>query len=1016
MRTLSAAALAKVAQTLGTEPVVVIEVQWSEGGSIYTYGDIDSPEVNGKILELSGLDNVITITGVSQATTGDSQGLNFVLDDTDGHIKLILDTHDIHKRPVWVYQWFPDLPFADKFLLFKGEVSSPIEWNEGDRSVRFDVVNKIEDAEVGFSIEEGNFPFAPDDLIGKPWPLVFGTCVHIPALRVVEPFQGILQTGFGVHDFTLQGKLNQLEKMCCPLVFSHQQYFFKGTNQVGVPNATLVNVYRPEGGCVCKIRNTRIEWTAELALQRSFEYPTLEIIRGEIFPQGTTITLDICGARVNGRFNGTSENPTTTFEVFGYTHPKASDYTIPPIVNYNCIHVTSANWGGPVTTPPTPPSTVVNCDAPAPDQDRAELGWDYLATFPNADFFWAEPGCKVFLVQTEEIIYIANLLPSDVLRVAAYRTFDTGTRILTTVPSSLYTVRLVDYNGYMVTEVVFNRLLSRRGEGWEDDIYVSQESSVGPNTVDILEYLIEKYTTFSVDATSFNAVRTKIDNYPSSFPLLERRNILEVLREIAFQARCALILRNDTFKIIYLSEEPTSNFDIDEDDVIAQTFVLSHTETEDLVTKFVADWKIDYSTDAKNRVILRYNVRRYGTQEQTFDFYIYNILELVQKSATFWLIRMANTWRRVKLSTPLTKLAAEVFDIGTLDLSDFATVPVKCIVEKATYNSDSHEIDFEFWTPVRSGEQTPYDFAWPALIDVNLFWPEKEDLILGNAGGSGPNVDVEAPAGHVLDASPPEDFNINYEYNPCNALGQGAQIFKGPRIEFRSPDILGKCRKDHGDKKPTDLDDQKPEIKTPGQDEPEVPETKNPLGDKTTVIKEIEAAAAQNEADNQTNSATGGSNGANPPPADPGDGSEPGPYDNLPEEPEDQTCQAFVEYREYTTVNSVITDMGISTSPGETGPIASSPPASGDNLIRVWFDSKNAAQGMYDAIAGQQHVDGTVGEPHIIAGTVVLGIDNWTPECEEPSAPTLTAVTKPSADYDWESQITEGLTEVFGDE
>ena len=993
MRTLSVAALAKVAQNLGTEPVIVIQVQWSDDGNLYTYGDVDAPGVNGKILEVSGLDNVITITGVSQATTGDSQELSFTLDDTDGHIKGILDINDVHKRPVWVYQWFPDLAFTDKFLLFKGEVSSPIEWSEGERTVNFNVINKIEDAEVGFSIEEGNFPFAPDDLIGKPWPLVFGTCVHIPALRVVEPFQGILQTGFGVHDFTLQGRLNQLQKMCCPLVFSHQEYVFSGSNIVGVANATLTNIYRPEGACVCKIRNTNIEWTAELALQRSYEYAEIEIIRGEIFPQGTMITLDICGARVYGKFDGTNENPSTTFLVNQYTHPKAADYSIPPIVNYNCIHVTSANWGGPVTTAPTPPSPVVNCDAPAQDNDRAELGWDYLATFPNADFFWAEPGCRVFLVQTEEIIYIANLLPSTILRVAAYRTFDTGTRVLTTVPSSLYTVRITDYNGYMVTEIVFTRLLSRRGEGWEDDIFVSQESSVGPNTVDILEYLIEKYTTFGIDATTFNDVRTKIDNYPSSFPLLERRNILEVLREIAFQARCALILRNDTFFIIYLSEEPTSNFAIDEDDVIAKSFVLSHTETEDLVTKFVAEWKIDYSTDEKNRVILRYNVRRYGTQEQKFDFYIYNILQLVQKSATFWLIRMANTWRRVKLSTPLTKLAAEVFDIGTVTLPDFASVPVKCIVEQATYNSDTHEIDFEFWTPVRSGEQTPYDFAWPALIDVTFLWPEREDLLVGNAGGSGPNVDVEAPDGHVLDASPPEDFNVTLEDLTCTPN------------EY-SNDILGKCRKDHGDKKPTDVDDVKPTTKVPGEDEPEVPTSKNPIGDKPTVIKEIQAAAAENSADNQNNAAASGAGGAGAP-APPGE--EDNPYDNMPDEPEDEECQTYVQYREYTAVNSVILGMGIGTNPGDTGPLASSPPASGDNLIRLWFNSKQAALDIEAYLQSIQHADCTVGEPHLIAGTIGSNTVNWTPECEEPENASLTAVTKPTEDYAWDTQITDAL-------
>lgn len=997
MRELSVAALAKLAQTLGTEPVIVIQVQWSTNGNLFTYGDIDAPGVDGKILEVGGLENVITISGVSQGTTGDSQELSFTLDDTNGAIKAILDTNDVHKRPVWVYQWFPDLPFADRFLLFKGEVSSPIEWIEGERTVSFNVINKIEDAEVGFSIEEGDFPYAPDELIGVPWPLVFGTCVHVPALKVVEPFQGILQTGFGIHDFTLEGRLEQLEKLCCPQVFSHQEYQFSGGSPItGVANATLVNVFRPDAGCVCKIKSTREEWIDLLAQQRSYEFATIEVINGEIFPQGKLITLDICGSRVRGRFNG------TTFSVQEYIHPQRETYEVPPVMNYNCIHAASANFGGPTTTPPAPPSQVIDCNAPDIDKDRAELGWDYLATFPIADFFWAEPGCRVFLVQDECIVYIVNLLPSTIHRVAAWRTFDTGERALVTVPSSLYIRRLTNYNGYVVTEIVFTKLLSRRGEGWEDNLYVSQQSSIGPNTVDILSYLINKYTTFDVDSASFTAVRAKIDKYPSSFPLLERKNILEVLREIAFQARCALILRDDTFYILYLSEEPTSDFTIDEDDVIAKSFTLTHTETEELVTKFTAEWKVDYAVESKNKVILRYNVKKYGTQERVFDFYIYNILSLVQKSATFWLIRMANTWRKVLLSTPLTKLEAEVFDIATVTLPDFASTPVKCIVEQATYNSDSHEIDFVFWTPVRSGERTQYNFAWPAQIAVTFLWPERADLLVGNAGGSGPNINVRAPAGHVLSASPPADFNVNIEDLTCT-------------LNKFATDILGKCRRDHGDKKPTDIDDVKPTPKIPGEEETDVPTSKNPIGDKSPAIKALEGQINKGVADQQTQTQLGGSGGGGVPTGGGGGGGgdEPGPYDELPDEPEDMTCKTYVQYRTFTSVGSVITDMGISSTPGETGPLASSPPATGDELVRMWFDSKEAADNIYDYLLSIQHADATVGEPHIIAGTVVNSTVNWTIDCEEPENASMVAVKKPETDFDWEAQVTDALENGF---
>ena len=41
-------------------------------------------------------------------------------------------------------------------------------------------------------------------------------------------------------------------------------------------------------------------------------------------------------------------------------------------------------------------------------------------------------------------------------------------------------------------------------EGWSDELYITFQSSVGPNTVDILEYIIENYTDLTYDTASFN--------------------------------------------------------------------------------------------------------------------------------------------------------------------------------------------------------------------------------------------------------------------------------------------------------------------------------------------------------------------------------------------------------------------------------------------------------------------------------------------------------------------------------
>lgn len=986
MRDISVNGLAEIATKLGTEPVIIIEVQWSEGGSVKRYGDVDDPDNNviGNIQEVAGLDNVITISGVSSGTDGESAQLSVTLSDVEGSLKNILDSTDVHKQPVWVYQWFPNLDFSDRFLLFKGQVSSPIEWHEGDRTVRFDIINQIEDAEVGFSAEEANIDYVPEELIGETWPLVFGTCINVPALRIRTPFKGILRTGFGIHDFTIACKLDQINKMCCPLVFAG----WRSEKSPAPPySVQLIATYQEEPGCKCR-RLAQIQtWEAELTLQRSYEFGTIEIVDGEIFPQNQNVTLDICGAIVRGRFSG------NTFTVSSYTHPKASELTCPETKNRLACSTreTPASQGGNslgngfynARDDLNDFKVTLNAECGNTD-NRNNLGWDYLATFPTADFFWAEPGCEVFLVGDEEIVYVANILPSTILRVAAYRTFDSGVRELVTVPATLYTTRISDFTEYMVTEVVFDGLLSRRGEGWEDEIYISQTSSIGPNTVDILEWLIGKYTDFSTDAANFADVKTKIDKYPSHFPLLERRNVLDVLREIAFQARCALYLRNDKFTLRYLSEEPSADFTIGEDDVMPESMIMTHTETEELVTKFVAEWKYDHALEEPNKVILRYNVKRYGTQERKFDFFIYNILELVEKSATFWLIRMANTWRKLKLRTPITKLQAEVFDVADVTLPDFSSSTIKCLVEKATYNSDEHVVDFEFWTPVRSGETEPFIFAWPSQIDINYIWPTIEDQNAGLAGGSGPNVDVTAPSLHPL-TRPGAFKGANLKKRNCDDIKNSY-----------SGDILGKCRTDHGDKKPSDLDDETPGVDVPGDGETDIPTSKNPTGGASigTIITNEKALEDEADKTQQTirnelsNDGSEGNESGNPP--DDPTSQLPCPEDNGDETPD---CTVRCEWFEQTITKVVMG--GITTECGVTGV-----PLDADDHGKktLYFNSLQAALAACQAIQDSlPDVFSFINcERYPISGTIQVPFidqNNWSlMGCEEPEPEDLQAI------------------------
>lgn len=801
MRSLSANALAKLEEDFGNEPILVVEVVWGGQTASEFYADRSIPEANvvGRIREVSGLDEALQVSGGAQ-----SQQITVKLDDFDGHIKAIFDAQDVHKRKVRLWQWFAGLDWSDRFLVFTGQINSPVIWSEGERTFSLTVVNRIEDAEVGFSAEEGAFPSLPEELIGKPWPLCFGKCINVPALRAVPAVNGTLATGVGIKDFTLPARIALANKITCP----QSPIGFRCTNFFGGGGICTI-VFEPDGDCL-QARCHEIErLNFELADQQRFEYKVFTVYGGKNFPQSKTITLNINGGKFTGFFNGTDANPSETFTCTSRLHPRndgsnrVKQDAAEQFVESKCSGIKTDQDSNFTPSAFGPLWTGVR---------DSRVSWQNYRKYKAADFFWAEGGSRVTLDGDNGITYIANILPSTILSVKAYRTVN-GNRFLLSVPSAFYTLQLTDYIGYQVSEVVFQRPLSREnqeeGGGWEDDIFVTLISSVGPNTVDILRWFIETYTEFEIDEPSFGAARPQLENYPMHFPLLVRKNIITVLQEIANKARCALYLKNDKFYIKYLSYEPTpvdviTEFDIlrDEEDPQSTSLSIELTKTEDLVTKLTAKWRVNYALPSENTLILRHNMHQYGTHDRTDDYYQFNILDLVRKSATFWLIRYANTWKRVKFSTPLRFLNLEANDAITLDLPDVASVPITAIVEKATYDSASRRINFEVWTPVKAGTMKPYDFAWPANISELALWPTEEERQLLQAGsGNEPNFSTVAPPTHPL------RFNRIGVYSgislKCNGDAQP--------IKTAADSSKEECRQDHGDKKPSDKNDEKPE-------------------------------------------------------------------------------------------------------------------------------------------------------------------------------------------------------------
>ena len=775
MRTVTANAQAYLDQNLGTEYVVILEVEWVEDGSIF-YSGQDVEGCQAKILQMGDLDTSMILEGSS-----DSQDLSVVLDDTDSSIRAIYNANDIHKRPAQVYILPKGLELIDKILIFKGELVTPIEWDETQRSASFNILSKLNSTQVGFSMEEGDFPNIPDEALGKAWPLVFGQVCHLPAVKVRAPRRGYLESGVGIHDFTLDPRICQALKIQCPSQsVGTQSTYSQGANNVWSiatgktlgPDLECVN---RRFGEICRLRDL-------LDQQVAHEYDSFNVYNGVSFPQDESVTIFVDNALFTGTFSG------NTFSVDYRQHPDYATFNhqecrdVPELGYGNTFQ--SQGAGGYWTAVsfktstkfdsrysnlwiPHPTMTAFTLDHQTQEQAFANCdaalvstpgmiggpkdSWAYYDEMTASDFFWAPSGSEVYMESESEILYIVSLLPGTVDGVAAYRVAPNGFRYLTEVPADYYTVYETDYNGYQVVEIGMNKALKLYDDQWEDQIYISFTSSVGPNPCDIIEWLVNKYTDLTVDSTSFTAVKSSLVNYPKNFYLTTRPDVYDLIQDIAYQSRCSVYIRNDVVYIRYLSLEPSSVRTLNESDILIGSFVEFLSETEDVYTTHNVTWRksgaaVRGDQNIDRKLILKYNVDKYGTVEEDWDYYSDNLYELVLKTATFWLIRKANSWKKVKFKLPIKHMDLDVGDCVSLDVTQFSSSPVKVIIEKMALNPDDNNLDVECWTPIRTGETTPYYWAWPAGQSGAAIWPLADDT----NGGAGYDFEVSPPIGHIL--------------------------------------------------------------------------------------------------------------------------------------------------------------------------------------------------------------------------------------------------------------------------
>jgi hypothetical protein len=281
-RTFSTAVLAEIKRQYGSEPLMIVEVEWTDGTPI-AYAD---QKLNGDnypfptLINVGNFDTTRVVSGSS-----DSRQVSITLNDIDGTIREIIDQHDVHLSNVRIYLGFQGLPFAEKALMFEGNINSAIVWDEGARTFSFEVLSKLEASEAGFTMEDGNFQFVAVETQNKPWPLVFGDVCNMQTLPFTAIRKGFLGEGVGAKDPTLEERLCQAYKLTCP-----EKVDATGADgSVGGIGGTggFINVKdkKVDNACLTRRRNKICEILTERNQQEAFVKTTFVVRGGNDFPQ-----------------------------------------------------------------------------------------------------------------------------------------------------------------------------------------------------------------------------------------------------------------------------------------------------------------------------------------------------------------------------------------------------------------------------------------------------------------------------------------------------------------------------------------------------------------------------------------------------------------------------------------------------------------------------------------------------------------------------------------------------------
>jgi hypothetical protein len=617
-------------------------------------------------------------TSIRDESASELASVTVEISDTDDTIKTMLASDHIAGSECQVIQSIG----GTDILVLVGRLGSDFRWEEGDRKVVFTIDTAFVNAQLGFSPSREDFPAMARTAEGKMWPIVFGSCLKVPALRVIEHIHGKLSSTLNSATSSILVENGEQFRQGMGINLRFRNGLILGGSMSGntftiseynKADATVTIAARPAGDD--DYSNSYVLWVT-LPAKMSNKYC-------------------LCNGLVNYCYRQEGQKCwfSKPWKAVG-----SSTLLNLPTGGYTSIETCSfvrANW-------------------PVPYQAEQKQGSDWIITRTvKANTVTFYPGEECY-DDSGTPTYVCSDYGSTIKGVYAYRTID-NIRSLQPVPSSYYSKVTSTLAGRMCTYLTFDRQIEdREGENWESGVYVTQTGSVpcGNNTAAILQWLLNQ-TDIPIDAASFAEVQTAIASYPSNFALTESSDILSLCADIAYQARLGLSI-STTAKLRYLSRDTTALASIyNESTILHNTLALGLTDPNDVVTNYNAKWRPSYDQDW---LLLTYkrNIDKYGERKGEREYWIYNHETQVTWSATFWFNRLCDMWFTANFTTGIHGLKEEAFDCTGIALHSVAQQPgpapgtfvanmIRGTLLSSTYDSDTDTVQLGIHLASRLG-------------------------------------------------------------------------------------------------------------------------------------------------------------------------------------------------------------------------------------------------------------------------------------------------------------------------